>query len=137
MSVPESKRGESRFSVIIKAESLARYTLTITSNERIFTREYQRSLTDDINNRAKNIYLNIWTANNIRVQTHYDLNRRSRIQIDAEENCTALLALIQLSHRVFHLKSSRVRYWGACVVETRNLIRTWRAGDLKRYAEIQ
>ena len=57
MSVPEGARGDGKFSLEIRAEELARYTMQITANEKVFLPEYQRALTDDIITQAKNAFL--------------------------------------------------------------------------------
>lgn len=49
------------------AMELAVYTLDICKNKNIFLPEYQTFLTDKIVQAALNIYINTWTANNIRV----------------------------------------------------------------------
>lgn len=48
MSVPVGEREEGKFSLLIKAESLARYTIEITANEKVFLPEYRKQVTDDI-----------------------------------------------------------------------------------------
>ena len=48
MSVPAGQRAKSKFEVLIKARELAKYTLDITKNEKVFKVEYQNSLTNDL-----------------------------------------------------------------------------------------
>ena len=48
MSVPENARTKSKLEVNVKAHELCCYTLQITANKKIFTENYQRSLTDRI-----------------------------------------------------------------------------------------
>ena len=84
MSVPAGEREEGKFTLPIKAEYLARYTLTITANEKVFSPEYRRSVTDDIVETAKNIYLNIREANDtvVRMGTPFQteaFRRRNRL----------------------------------------------------------
>lgn len=69
MSVPVGERRESRLEVFVQALDLVTYTLRITKNEKIFLPEYQRQVTDDIIETAKNIYIDAWDANNVRVTT--------------------------------------------------------------------
>lgn len=56
-----------------EARELALYTIKICTNKNIFLPEYQSALTDDIIRKAKDIYTNVWTANNIRVDGHKEL----------------------------------------------------------------
>lgn len=134
MAVPESKRGEGKFVVLVKAEALARYTIQITANEKIFLPTYQRALTDDIVNQAKNAFTKAMTANSIKVISREDWDRRRNLQTEAIECCNTLLALIQLSHRVFHLKYSRIRHWGGLTLDVRNSLRAWLVKDTYRYS---
>ena len=67
MSVPAGQRAKSKFEVLIKARELAKYTLDITKNEKVFKVEYQNSLTNDLIKIAKDIFINCWIANNKRV----------------------------------------------------------------------
>ena len=51
--VNEGDRQESvKFGLLTRAQTLVKYTLQITANEKVFKPEYQRALTDDINNAA-------------------------------------------------------------------------------------
>lgn len=70
MSVPEGERTEGRYSLEVKAEELAKYTIIITANEKVFLPEYRRAITDDIINLAKNAYLKIRAANRIAVRVN-------------------------------------------------------------------
>lgn len=132
MSVPEGLRGTGRLEVIEKALDLADYTITITANSKIFLPEYQRSLTDDINRIALAIYVDAWTANNIKVTNEEGYMERRRLQERAARNCNNLLALMQLAQKVFHLKIERIKFWGEKTLNVRGLLRAWRESDYKR-----
>lgn len=133
MSVPESQRGKGKFDVIINALYLAQYTITITKNKNIFLPEYQSALTDDLIRSAKDIYINVWKANNIRVTSQEDWKERKRLQELSILECNSLLAMIQLAKKVFHLKSKRIKYWGELTIKARDGIRAWKESDAKRY----
>jgi hypothetical protein len=141
MSVPEGARGGNRrFSLEVKAEELASYTLKITANEKIFLPEHQRALTDDIIMQAKNIYLFISEANDIRVVKESpdflrDRRERRRLQNEAVKSTTRLLKLIDLAHRVFHLSRKRVKYWGQMVISIRDRTKHWAQSDMKRFSD--
>lgn len=136
MSVPETERGKGKFDVLIKANDLATYTIRITKNPKVFLPEYQTALTDDIIRAAKNVFIHAWTANNIRVVERDDWAERKRLQEQAAQECNNLLALIQIAKPVYHLKAKRVKYWGQKIIDTRNAIRDWKAGDNKRYGKL-
>ena len=98
--------------------------------------EFKGCVTDDIVETAKNIYIDSWDANNIRVQKRGDSNweERSRLQLRAARNCNRLLALIGIAKSSFHLKSKRVKYWVGKVLKIRGMIRNWNESDSERYA---
>ncbi len=131
MAKPEKK---SKLEVIVKAMQLASHTLKITKNDKIFLKEYQSSLTDDIIRTAKDIYIDAWTANNIVVGKNIDnWKERKKLQERAARNCNNLLALIQLSQTVFHLKLKKIKYWSELTIEVRTLLKYWKESDIRRY----
>lgn len=136
MSVPESQRGKGKFDVIINALYLAQYTITITKNKNIFLPEYQSALTDDLIRCAKDIYINAWKANNIRVTSQEDCKERKHLQELSILECNSLLATMQLAKKVFHLKSKRIKYWGELTIKARDGIHAWKESDTKRYKNI-
>ena len=136
MSVPESQRGKGKFDVIINALYLAQYTITITKNKNIFLPEYQSALTDDLIRSAKDIYINAWKANNIRVTSQEDWKERKHLQELSILECNSLLATMQLAKKVFHLKSKRIKHWGELTIKARDGIRAWKESDTKRYKNI-
>lgn len=135
MSVPVNQRKPGKLEVCLKAHDLCVYTLQITKNKKIFTEEYQESLTDRIISEAMDIHLNVWMANNVKVTTASDYDVRRKMQTVAISKCASLLALIDIAKSIFHLSGKRVMFWGSKVVETRNLIRAWRTSDAQRYKE--
>lgn len=136
MSVPVNQRKTGKLEVCLKAHDLCVYTLQITKNKKIFTEEYQESLTDRIISEAMDIHLNVWMANNVKVTTASDYDVRRKMQTVAISKCASLLALIDIAKSIFHLSGKRVMFWGSKVVETRNLIRAWRTSDAQRYKNL-
>ena len=136
MSVPTSQRTKSKFEVLIKARELAKYTLDITKNTRVFLPEYQTALTNDIISTAKNIFIKCWTANNIRVTNPDHAKQRKALQESAALDCNNLLALIDLAKSVYHLKSKRVKFWAEKTIMVRSYIREWSTSDTKRYKNV-
>ena len=134
MSVPEEKRKQGKLEVIVKALDLATYTIQITANEKTFDPKFRAAVTDDLVSHAKNIYLDCWTANNIRVTNDAETYQtRKRLQDKAVTECNTFLGLLDVAKRVFHLDSKRITYWGNKIINCRKLIRAWRDADKKRY----
>lgn len=138
MSVPVGEREEGKFSLAVKAEYLARYTIEITANENVFLPEYRRQVTDDIISTAKNIYLGIREANDVTVRmgTPFQMKDycdRNNLQREALRNCKRLLYLIDLAHRIFHLSSKRVKYWSQIVKNVKDRIHGWIDDDTNRF----
>lgn len=136
MSVPEGKRGESKFEVILKAQELAEYTIQICCNPNVFLPQYQNALTNDIIKSAKDIFINCFSANNVLVKRKEDFTQRQNYQKYARNECNNLLALVQIAYKLFHLKTKRVKYWGQKIIEVRNLIQKWQEADSNRYKDL-
>lgn len=137
MSVVEGARSHSKLEAIVLARQLAAYTIRITKNQNTFPPEYNNGITNKIIDTATSIYMDCWTANNIYVNKDVKLwEERNALQQKAALNCNNLLALIQLSQEVFHLKSRRIKYWSEKVIEVRNKIRGWNESDDKRYGNL-
>ena len=136
MSVPEGKRSTSKLEVFVKSQQLAKYTIEICCNENIFIPKYQNAITNDIIRTAKDIYINCWTANNVKVTDIDTFKERHKLQREAHRNCNNLLALIQIAGSVFHLKNKRIKYWGEKTLEVRNMITKWMQNDNERYKDI-
>lgn len=142
MAVPEGKRGEGKLRVFTKANALTIYTIKICTNPKIFLPQYQNALTNDIIRTAKNIFIYLWTANNIDVRTPKtpeqrvrvlgNYGERRRLQEAAARECNNLLALMQMAQALFHLKTKRIKYWGQMTIEVRDMIRKWQESDIKR-----
>lgn len=109
-NVPDTPQNR-QLNAVWYARELAVYTIQICKNKKVFLPEYQSALTDDIIRTAKDIYINAWTANNIRVTEKNKKELwlwRSKLQRQAILDCNNLLALIGLAHPLFHLKGKRV-----------------------------
>ena len=63
MSVVKSKRGKSKFEVLVKANELAAFTIRICSNEKNFPKRYRWAITSKIVNEAIDICRYIRKAN--------------------------------------------------------------------------
>lgn len=135
-NVPDTPQNR-QLNAVWYARELALYTIQICKNQNIFLPEYQTALTDDIIRTAKNIYINAWTANNIRVtekQKKELWGWRSKLQRQAILDCNNLLALIGLARPLFHLKGKRIKYWSEQTIKARNYIKRWRESDIERYS---
>lgn len=120
----------------MKAKDLCSYTIKIATNKKIFIADYQEALTDKIIQAAIDIHTNVWSANNVLVRTSEDYKYRRHLQSSAAIKCNVLLSLIDLAWSVFHLSGKRVAFWSGKVIETRNLIRAWRASDAERFKDL-
>ena len=136
MSVPVSKRNENQtLKTLLLAMDLAYYTIKICCNENVFSPKYKNAVTDDLIRLAKDIYINLRTANGIKVETAEDLKLRARYQLRAKADCDTLIAELDIAKRVFHLSSRRVVYWAGKTMECREYIMKWRESDVKRFKE--
>ena len=135
-NVPDTPQNR-QLNAVWYARELAVYTIQICKNKKVFLPEYQSALTDDIIRTAKDIYINAWTANNIRVTEKNKKELwawRSKLQRQAILDCNNLLALIELAHPLFRLKGKRIEYWSEQTLKVRNYIKKWRESDVDRYS---
>ena len=138
MSVPAGEREEGTFTLPIKAEYLARYTIEITSNENVFLPKYREKVTDIIVAYAIGAYMEIRDANDVTVHQNSpnknrEWMRRRAHQERAIDHCKHLLCMIDLAHRLFHLSGKRVKYWSELVINVRNRTQAWMNHDENRY----
>lgn len=133
-NVPEYKRKESKLKAEVKARILATYTAQICSNEKVFPYRYQRLLTLEIVKEAKDIFLNSYAANKIKVTDAIAAEERLTLQARAITGCKKLLPLIELAHKVYHLDIKRVEYWTRITMESQTLITKWHESDVERYS---
>jgi len=124
------------FYAVDAAKNLAVYTIQICGNEKIFLPKYLAT-TSMLRNTALTIYENAWMANNVKVVTKEDWDLRRNYQVISAAKCNSLLALIDLSKSLYHLKSNRVKYWAQKTIEVRGLLRKWHESDQERYGKLQ
>lgn len=136
MSVPVSKRNENQtLKTLLLAMDLSYYTIKICCNENVFSPKYKNAVTDDLIRLAKDIYINLRTANGIKVETREDLELRTGYQLRAKADCDTLIAELDIAKRIFHLSSRRVVYWAGKTMECREYIMRWKESDVKRFKE--
>lgn len=133
--VRKNQRSTSRFETLDKALELVTYTTNIIDNDKIFDKKHQRTI-DRISEEVTMIYHFCRVANNIRVNDYKaeteKVIQRIKLESEALELCEALLTDIMISHKLFHLKASRVRYWTKMTVDTKEMITKWRESEKKR-----
>lgn len=135
MSVRTDERKEGKLELFIRSRGQAKYTLQITKNKKIFLKDYQEEVTSKINALAIDIHINLWAANNIKVDTPSNYEERRKHQELACVDCNSLLGMIDIAKPLFHLSGKRCKYWTDWVVEVRNKSRAWIKSDAERYKE--
>lgn len=138
MSVPVSQRGEAKLEVFTLALELVNYTLQITCNENVFLPKFRNALTNDIIRQAKDIYINAWSANGIYLdkgKSDFVIKRQERFRLQelSIQGCNNMFALIQMAHKIFHLKGKRVKYWASKVANCKAKLIAWHKRDMERY----
>lgn len=132
MSVPKSKRSKPKLKFMLDVNTMMRHTLIVTSNENNFPSKY-KTLTEDIVHTAESVFVNCWTANNIRVTDINTAKDRHRYQQKALYDCNNLLALINLAYGICHLRGKKVDYWSTLIINAHDEIYRWSVSDSKRY----
>lgn len=136
MSVPLSKRGggDSQLQVLVVARELCKYVIVITSNKKNFSSNYQ-TLTDKFIDCVLEIYLSLYTANNVRVTDNITYTKRLKSSYRAYLCCNDVLAYLDLLIDCFHLRSKRQSYLTRKILGLRSLIQKWRISDKERYKQ--
>lgn len=132
MSVPVPQRGHGELEVNTKARELAVYTFRIVANDKWFPTS-QRAFVVKLQTCVLEIATLCWDANSIKVDDNIDrYRRRISLQEQAAEQCNRMMLLIEIAKPLFHLKSTRVRYWIGMARDLRAMIRAWSDKDAKR-----
>lgn len=145
---------ENDFTPVTSAMELSDYVFLITDNANKFP-EYvttkkekdgvtqiimqlkQDSLTNIVRRQAFEIYMDVFTANEINVNRHPERKKeRLSKQLHAIELCNRHLAAIQLCRKKFHLSAKRIKYWGGKTRDLRAVIERWHESDKDRYKDI-
>lgn len=133
-NVPAGKRGINKLEVWQEAVKLARYTMTIVSNENTFPERYS-AMNDRISNSAIAICEYLWKANNINVKEgcpRENIEERLHLQDMAIAEINTILFLIDLAGSILHRPEKKTIYWGGMAVRVKSLAVAWRESDKKR-----
>jgi len=133
MSVVESQRKDAVMPSITKSFELAKYTISICSNEKVFPKRYRWCLTDTIVKTAVHISNYLVMANSVYVNSQDMYRLRVKYQVMAMALSKSLLSNMQLAKEVFGIDDDRMRYWTGLVYEVENLISTCRKNEAVRY----
>lgn len=132
MGVPVNQRKSGRLEVCVAARDLCTYTFRITSNEKKFSLQYSTFIRR-ICSIALSIHLKCWKANEIVANSEDRHRERTNLQLQAMDDCTEMMALIDIAYSLFHMESKRVIYWTDLTRSVRNKIVNWKESDIKRY----
>lgn len=137
MSVPKSKRGESKLEVLTKARELAKYTIKICSNENCFPKRYRWCITHKIIDTVLEITRFSTMANAIymgdKEHQKEDWALRRSYQTKALADTYALLEMMDIAYQLFGIDGSKMSYWTGLVLEEQDLLRRWKKSDKERY----
>lgn len=134
-NVRENERREGRLQVLTDARELCLYTLHILKNQKVFDRETDATTIEELRKCATDIYKLTYRANSVRVNSSDDWALRDSYQREAIALCSDILVLIGISKSLYHLKSTRIKYWSDMVVNLINKLRRWNESDSARYTK--
>lgn len=134
MSVVKSKRGKSKFEVLIKANELAAFTIRICSNEKNFPKRYRWTITSKIVDEAIDICRFIRKANKRALDRAkpVEYKKRLKYQNKALGNIDSMLALMDIAYYTFNIKDEKIDNWVGMVVSLQTLLESWKKSD-KQY----
>lgn len=136
MTVLKNKRAVGNLEVITKARKLAKYSLLLAKNEKIFPKRNRWLLTQPIVQSSLNIFTNMRKANSIEIRTKADFEQCRALQQDAYAECEALLSLIEIAYTTLNIQAKRIEFWTGLVVELEQQLLTWKERVFNRYSSL-
>ena len=121
--------------VIILAEDLFEYMMTITSNEKKFEPKYDRIFKDKFQDLSCSIYISLVDANEIYVgyddfQRNVDnFKERDRLQQKARRDCKKLLHLVSRSRKFYKMRGKRYSNLTKKIIVLGSAISKWNESD--------
>lgn len=116
------------------AMALCLHTIKICANRNIFTVEYIDIVSMAVN-LSLEIYIDVNTANNIRVTDEKSCSERLELERNALHLCNSLMGVIEISQRLFHLRMKKKEYWVRLALNAKELINRWYHSDKERYSK--
>ena len=123
------KQESNDLQVIIKSKELLTYTITVTSNCKVFPKKYRFTLCDRMQNKSMNIYELLLEAN----RTHTsNIKLRNELQTKVILNCDQLLFYIEMCLQVNIIEPKRAEHWSNLVSDIKFMTIKWRTTDKER-----
>lgn len=116
--------------VITKAKQLAKHTLIMTSNARIYPKKFRFSLVDKMQNKALEIYEMLFEANRTDIKAYK--RERLELQTKAITHCDELMYFIELSYELNIINSGSMEAWSKMVMDVKHMTIAWRTKDKNR-----
>ena len=138
MSVDSGHRNEPNRGFEKASLKLLRHTVDVTSNEKVFPPKYDKIITLEIIQNAKQIYLDVIESNDIKVKYAGDGEAKHRLELqeDALRVCKDLIRNITLAKVIVHLSTRKSGYWIHLVNDAYEIIDKWHKSDIKRYKSL-
>ena len=133
MSVRKGERTEGNLQVLNISLELAKYTLRICSNEKVFPKKQRWIMTQKMVNECLEVLCCVRRANSVFVKTAEDFSYRRAQQVLARAHLSAFTTLADLSYNAFSIESHRVEHWSKLIAETDDKLTAWMKSDLTRY----
>lgn len=120
---------DQKLDVIVKATSLMKYTLTITSNRKRYPNKYV-TLVKRIQDTCMNIYEFLLDANRLNI----DISKveRNELQTKAIAACDKLSCYAEISMNLNLIGSDSVSYWQKQINDVKYMTISWRSKDKAR-----
>lgn len=121
-----------------KSLDLAVHTVKICSNENVFPNEFNINIANECTMLALDIYTGVYAANNIYISKD-NISRwreREELQNKALILCDRLISLINISKRLYKLKSSKYNNWISMTLDVRTTIKAWHDANAKMCRDI-
>lgn len=134
MSVRVNQRSQGELDVIVKAKQMAVHTIELTNNTNYFPKRYRLTVTDKIVNKAIEIFMLLYEANEIYPRNRNEFDERKHNQRKAMACCRTLVALVDIAKALFHLPADKVSHWTRLIVDVRYSAAAWYKKDQDRFS---
>lgn len=133
MSVVNSKKGKTKFGVLVAANNLASFTIHICSNEKVFPKRYRWTITSKIVDTSIDICRFIRKANKrpLDINKPKDYKKRRKYQNKALGRIDTMLSLMDIAYYTFNIKNEKYDNWIGMVVSLHTLLEGWMRSDKK------
>lgn len=132
MSVPKNKRTENKLQALKETLEMAKYTIHMCENEKIFPKKSRWNLCSRIVDNCLDIVVKVRQANRINAANATEARQRLALQYQALLDFEALWGLMTIAFESYSVPSQKVGVWSNLILTAENRVIGWRKHDMER-----